>query len=48
MVEVGKANHHHDDFVQENIVTGKTSNSGIILRPQPTNDPNEPLVRMAE
>lgn len=26
------------------VVAGKTSKRGIILRPQPTNDPNEPLV----
>lgn len=26
------------------IVSNKTTKSGIILRPQPTNDPNEPLV----
>lgn len=26
------------------IETNKTTKSGVILRPQPTNDPNEPLV----
>lgn len=30
---------------EESIVTGKMSKSGIVLRPQPSNDPNDPLVR---
>lgn len=30
------------------IVSGKVSKNGVILRPQPTNDPNEPLVRALE
>lgn len=42
--EIAKAHGFHDEFVDENIVEGKTSKSGIVLRPQPTNDPNDPLV----
>lgn len=33
------------ELAEYDIVRGKLSKSGIVLRPQPTNDPNEPLVR---
>lgn len=39
-----KIDHLHHEFADEDIVAGKTSKSGIVLRPQPTNDPNDPLV----
>lgn len=41
-----KAHHLHDEIADENIVRSKTSKSGIVLRPQPSNDPNDPLVRL--
>ncbi|KAF3768981.1 MFS general substrate transporter [Cryphonectria parasitica EP155] len=31
------------EVAEEDIVTGKKNSKGIILRPQPSNDPNEPL-----
>jgi hypothetical protein len=40
-----KGHHMHDEIADENITGGKTSKSGIVLRPQPSNDPNDPLVR---
>jgi hypothetical protein len=43
--EVEKVQHSHGEFADKDIVTGKTSKSGVVLRPQPTNDPNEPLVK---
>lgn len=30
---------------ESQIVSGKRSKSGVVLRPQPSNDPNDPLVR---
>jgi hypothetical protein len=33
-----------DMMAESQIISGKRSKSGIVLRPQPTNDPNEPLV----
>ncbi|KAI0125983.1 major facilitator superfamily domain-containing protein [Xylariales sp. AK1849] len=33
----------HGEVADHEIIEGKRSESGIILRPQPTNDPNEPL-----
>ncbi|KAH8891156.1 hypothetical protein GQ53DRAFT_823793 [Thozetella sp. PMI_491] len=39
----GKPQHLLTQFVESEIVEGKASSKGIILRPQPTNDPNEPL-----
>ena len=41
-----KGHHLHDELAGENITRSKTSKSGIILRPQPSNDPNDPLVRL--
>jgi hypothetical protein len=35
------------ELAESHIVEGKTSKKGIVLRPQPTNDPNEPLVRLS-
>lgn len=32
------------ELAETGIVAGKTTERGTILRPQPTNDPNEPLV----
>lgn len=32
------------ELADQNIVEGKKSSKGVVLRPQPTNDPNEPLV----
>lgn len=43
--EVEKVQHPHGEFADQDIVTGRTSKSGVVLRPQPTNDPNEPLVK---
>lgn len=34
------------ETAETEIVAGKTNHMGIVLRPQPTNDPNEPLVRL--
>lgn len=34
------------EVVESEIVEGKTNQAGVILRPQPSNDPNEPLVRL--
>lgn len=36
--------HVREGRAESDIVEGKVSNKGILLRPQPTNDPNEPLV----
>ncbi|KAJ5717103.1 hypothetical protein N7488_002749 [Penicillium malachiteum] len=41
--EIEKIRHSHGKSLDEDIVAGKMSKSGIILRPQPTNDPNESL-----
>ncbi|KAJ6013697.1 hypothetical protein N7540_008288 [Penicillium herquei] len=41
--EIEKARHFHGESLDQDIVTGKISKSGVLLRPQPTNDPNEPL-----
>ncbi|KAJ5150827.1 uncharacterized protein N7482_010079 [Penicillium canariense] len=35
--------HLHGEIADQDIIMGRTSKSGVILRPQPTNDPNEPL-----
>lgn len=43
--EVEKVQHTHGEFADQDIVMGRMSQSGIVLRPQPTNDPNEPLVK---
>jgi hypothetical protein len=43
-VAVKKKPEQHGGLTDLEIVDGKKSKSGIILRPQPTNDPNEPLV----
>jgi hypothetical protein len=40
-----KGHQLHNDIADESITRGKTSKSGIVLRPQPSNDPNDPLVR---
>ncbi|KAH8676273.1 major facilitator superfamily domain-containing protein [Xylariales sp. PMI_506] len=34
---------HQGELADNQIVEGKQSKSGVVLRPQPTNDPNEPL-----
>ncbi|CAL5869988.1 uncharacterized protein PFLUO_LOCUS4221 [Penicillium psychrofluorescens] len=41
--EVEKIPHPHGEFADRDIVMGRMSKSGVVLRPQPTNDPNEPL-----
>lgn len=43
--EVEKIPHPHGEFADRDIVMGRMSKSGVVLRPQPTNDPNEPLVK---
>ncbi|KAF2115638.1 major facilitator superfamily domain-containing protein [Lophiotrema nucula] len=39
----GKHEIAHAELAEHDIVQGKVSKKGIVLRPQPTNDPNEPL-----
>ncbi|KAJ5991773.1 hypothetical protein N7451_007497 [Penicillium sp. IBT 35674x] len=41
--EVEKIQHSQGEVDDQDTVTGRTSKSGVVLRPQPTNDPNEPL-----
>ncbi|KAL1884968.1 hypothetical protein Plec18167_001625 [Paecilomyces lecythidis] len=41
--KVDKAQYLHGEFAEQDIITGRRSKSGVVLRPQPTNDPNEPL-----
>ncbi|KAJ5728927.1 uncharacterized protein N7483_003435 [Penicillium malachiteum] len=41
--EIEKVQQSHGESLDQDIVTGKMSKSGVVLRPQPTNDPNEPL-----
>ena len=43
--EVTKTEVDHAEQAEYDIVRGKVSEKGIVLRPQPTNDPNESLVR---
>lgn len=43
--KVEKAQYLHGEFAEQDIITGRRSKSGVVLRPQPTNDPNEPLVK---
>lgn len=40
----GKPEVAQAELAEYDIVQGKVSKKGIVLRPQPTNDPNEPLV----
>lgn len=35
------------ELAEYDITRGKVSKHGVVLRPQPTNDPNEPLVRVS-
>lgn len=43
--EVQKPTKIQRETAEAEIVAGKTNHKGVVLRPQPTNDPNEPLVR---
>lgn len=36
------------ELAEFDIVQGKVSKKGVVLRPQPTNDPNEPLVSLGQ